>query len=183
MSEHAGSAHRQHDRRLPGVRRANLIRKSAIAVLACAAIIATSLFGVSFVKPFRWKCYRSDSRRVCLEVQHGNLHVQSVVSIDKEFLDLLDFIEGDEPITDGNRVTGFEVGLPYDDASSYRFGFTPQSFPVIILLLAAYPLGALIRGPVRRRRRRRRGLCVKCGYNLTGNTSGVCPECGTEANR
>jgi len=26
--------------------------------------------------------------------------------------------------------------------------------------------------------RRRRGLCVKCGYNLAGNTSGVCPECG-----
>ena len=23
------------------------------------------------------------------------------------------------------------------------------------------------------------GECVTCGYNLTGNTSGVCPECGT----
>ena len=22
------------------------------------------------------------------------------------------------------------------------------------------------------------GLCSTCGYNLTGNTSGVCPECG-----
>ncbi len=22
------------------------------------------------------------------------------------------------------------------------------------------------------------GLCMQCGYNLTGNTSGVCPECG-----
>lgn len=22
------------------------------------------------------------------------------------------------------------------------------------------------------------GLCVSCGYDLTGNTSGVCPECG-----
>ena len=27
--------------------------------------------------------------------------------------------------------------------------------------------------------RRRRGLCTACGYSLTGNTSGVCPECGT----
>ena len=24
-----------------------------------------------------------------------------------------------------------------------------------------------------------RGLCRRCGYNLTGNASGVCPECGT----
>jgi hypothetical protein len=23
------------------------------------------------------------------------------------------------------------------------------------------------------------GCCPSCGYNLTGNTSGVCPECGT----
>lgn len=29
------------------------------------------------------------------------------------------------------------------------------------------------------RRRVRRGLCPICGYDLTGNTSGVCPECGT----
>jgi hypothetical protein len=28
------------------------------------------------------------------------------------------------------------------------------------------------------RRRRMKGLCVACGYNLTGNTSGRCPECG-----
>jgi hypothetical protein len=23
-----------------------------------------------------------------------------------------------------------------------------------------------------------RSICRSCGYNLTGNTSGVCPECG-----
>jgi hypothetical protein len=30
-----------------------------------------------------------------------------------------------------------------------------------------------------RSRRRDAMLCAKCDYNLTGNTSGVCPECGT----
>jgi hypothetical protein len=37
-------------------------------------------------------------------------------------------------------------------------------------------------GVVRRRRRRVRavpGACRNCEYDLTGNISGVCPECGT----
>jgi hypothetical protein len=29
-----------------------------------------------------------------------------------------------------------------------------------------------------RRERRGKGLCAGCGYDLTGNASGVCPECG-----
>ena len=32
--------------------------------------------------------------------------------------------------------------------------------------------------PMRRWRRKRRGLCLDCGYDLTGNASGACPECG-----
>ncbi len=30
----------------------------------------------------------------------------------------------------------------------------------------------------RRARRKRGGFCQHCGYDLTGNVSGVCPECG-----
>ncbi len=30
------------------------------------------------------------------------------------------------------------------------------------------------------RHRPRMGCCGKCGYDLTGNVSGRCPECGTE---
>jgi hypothetical protein len=28
--------------------------------------------------------------------------------------------------------------------------------------------------------RSKEGLCLKCGYDLTGNVSGTCPECGAE---
>jgi hypothetical protein len=46
------------------------------------------------------------------------------------------------------------------------------------IVFAIYPALALVRGPLRRWRRRRRGMCLNCGYNLTGNVSGMCPECG-----
>ena len=54
----------------------------------------------------------------------------------------------------------------------------PFWFPFLIFV--SYPTIAFIRGPLRRYHRRRKGLCVKCGYNLTGNTTGICSECGAE---
>jgi hypothetical protein len=50
----------------------------------------------------------------------------------------------------------------------------------VMLVAAALPLWAAGRWGRRRRRARRlrRGLCPSCGYDLTGNVSGACPECG-----
>ena len=33
---------------------------------------------------------------------------------------------------------------------------------------------------IRRHLRLAEGLCISCGYDLTGNVSGMCPECGTD---
>ena len=51
---------------------------------------------------------------------------------------------------------------------------------MIFILFAGYPTVAFIQSPARQWVRRWRGLCVACGYNLTGNVSGTCPECGTK---
>ena len=41
-------------------------------------------------------------------------------------------------------------------------------------------LGYIVARRIDRRHRKRlaEGHCCHCGYNLTGNVSGVCPECG-----
>jgi hypothetical protein len=57
------------------------------------------------------------------------------------------------------------------------FLFVPFWIPA--LLLAAWPLLGWARPAWIRHRRRRPGLCLYCGYDLTGNTSGRCPECGS----
>ncbi len=56
------------------------------------------------------------------------------------------------------------------------------SFPLwaLFVLLAIYPAVVLYRGPLRRRRRRAKMQCVACGYDLTANVSGICPECGMD---
>ena len=50
-----------------------------------------------------------------------------------------------------------------------------------LALFSVWPLAVLIlRGPLLRRYRRSHGLCTRCGYNLTGNVSLKCPECGSD---
>ena len=42
---------------------------------------------------------------------------------------------------------------------------------------------AIADAPRREERLRAAGRCTYCGYDLTGNVSGVCPECGTPVAR
>ena len=74
----------------------------------------------------------------------------------------------------------FRTGVNRWQQLSPPYSFWLLEIPIWcpIVLFTTYPTIAFIRGPLRRFRRHRKGLCVKCGYNLTGNTSGVCPECG-----
>jgi len=47
---------------------------------------------------------------------------------------------------------------------------------IVLLLLAILPAAYV----VHMKRRIPAGCCAICGYNLTGNTSGTCPECGSK---
>ncbi len=50
---------------------------------------------------------------------------------------------------------------------------------MLFVVLGSYPLYAWLRHTRIRQVRQRTGLCAKCGYDLTGNATGKCSECGT----
>ena len=87
----------------------------------------------------------------------------------------------------GGAGTGL---VSWDQVYAYTGGmarqrqqWVPHWFVVVVTAVlpsarAAGRLGATVRRRMARRRLSRIGLCPSCGYDLTANVSGVCPECG-----
>jgi len=87
------------------------------------------------------------------------------------------------------KVWSSRLGFAYQQESWRNWQATDVYAVVVPFWSLALPAGAfpawrLARAPARRRRRRlAQGLCPACGYNLTGNVSGKCPECGAASGR
>jgi hypothetical protein len=96
-----------------------------------------------------------------------------------------------DPLMNDSFAGGF-VTLILKDRTTYQFaGFVWQEttwraehaivceFPLwfISLLLAAPGTLVLLRR-MRGYRRTSKGLCAHCGYDMSGSSTGVCPECG-----
>ena len=93
----------------------------------------------------------------------------------------------DSPTSKGHLPPDSTVLLYWLSAAS-RYGQPGERyiqvavhFTIPGILLFIYPLHVFRQWlrQYRRNQRHKKGLCVTCGYNLTGNTSGLCPECGS----
>jgi hypothetical protein len=75
------------------------------------------------------------------------------------------------------------ASLPRDPQGHYaRLATLRVPLLLLVIVAACIPAPwAVLRAVrrVRRTRRRQRGYCVSCAYDLRGNVSGLCPECGT----
>ena len=60
--------------------------------------------------------------------------------------------------------------------SGMVFFVLPMWMPTVLFAMAFWICRRFVYW--RRRRRKRLGQCLNCRYNLEGNVSGVCPECG-----
>jgi len=74
---------------------------------------------------------------------------------------------------------GFDIARYTGGRVTLRVLILPYWF--IFVITGALPIYCVVRTQHRYRVRRHRlknNLCISCGYNLTGNISGTCPECG-----
>ncbi|UCG16418.1 MAG: hypothetical protein JSV19_14090 [Phycisphaerales bacterium] len=80
-------------------------------------------------------------------------------------------------------LVGF--GLQVLDAGGIRAASKPLVFSVITVGVCAVNIRWARRNlrALERQRPKKEKLCPTCGYNLRGNVSGVCSECGTRFRR
>ncbi len=158
-----------------------MIRKTIIVMLTLAAVASGVLWIVS-PRHTRWSgALRTDKHAYHAMVRSGGIVLRRTpTAAHKDFGGW--WVTA--PTTRHHRFAGFMVtrrnvtnGEPPKIVGSALTVQLPLWAP--LLVFATYPTIAFIRGPLRRwRARRKPNHCTSCGYNLTGNVSGVCSECG-----
>ena len=184
-----------------------MIRKPAIALLAVVALAAT-VFGLFSAKSIIHRAlWVSDRHVVYFYYRDSEVRLFWLSATEKLVVtfesNVIDFIEpltfravpgrdcDEVVIRSAGTLRPADVGLsgyirstlpgvPIDSCPTVSLRMFRTPIWTVPAFLIAYPIFAFIRGPMRRWRRRRRGVCAGCGYNLTGNESGVCPECGNK---
>ncbi len=158
------------------MRRRHFTLASLLSLLLCLGTVV--LWGVSY----RWAVWvlveppAHNSTYFCLSSDRGGFE-----------LDLGNFTDDLRPLGSGWRIdfNACDVNTmdhAFGESAMRRLWFGYHRWGEwrgVILVpnwtvacLTAIPLIAIVRRP------KPQGVC-KCGYSLTGNTSGTCPECGT----
>ena len=151
-----------------------MIRKTANVILASGAmgVLVVGVWSMKTVGPgLSFTLWRDAQWTLDVAVGEGRMGLFSATPFTGS---------ADDAVPQRWAYLEFGYKCDYFAGASIRVRAVSFPFWYGVLLLAAYPAITWIRGPGRRRRyRREHNWCVKCSYDLTGNTSGICPECGT----
>ena len=135
----------------------------AHSIRILGATLSNDIIHVGFLRYPQWSMSGDDARQVRENVRPGiNWWVEDQVKL---------------PWRSGTFSWQWRPSIRTFGSRGFAF-LTPLWYAT--LALAAYPAIAFIRGPFRRYRRRKRGLCVTCGYDLRGSPERKCSECGSE---
>ena len=161
-----------------------MIRKSAVIILVLVGLSSLLLWMLPRNEVITWSVYKNRQRAPRHNMRVGDWEIQvSCRSRSFEF-DYVRSMSGYQARPTVNKYgpwAGFmyiAAAIPDHRVQVLDMRALLVPFWCVALLFLTYPTTAFIRGALRRYRRRRKGLCLKCGYNLTGNVTGVCSECG-----
>ena len=149
-----------------------MIRKALLIVCGVLLVATIALTAAGFIRPTVAE-WRTASSTAWVSAKPGTLQAA---------------FDPDSPYLSGGGIVLIDPGgggwwsrewLIDAGVDPYGGGhlFVGAWLPLLVLAGAVW----LLARPMIRARRRRPGSCVTCGYDLTGNTSGRCPECGTAA--
>jgi hypothetical protein len=160
-----------------------MIRKAIIVVLTLAAI-GTGLLWVGSYRIWSWHAWTFPLK------DGGKLNAWGIPgSASFGIWEPVENPVGDWSSHHGWGLDPWELpgwdnfSLKWGEHAGGRFWIVRCAYWLPFIAFVFYPTIAFVRGPLRRHRRRKRGLCLKCGYDLTGNVTGVCPECGAEISK
>jgi hypothetical protein len=162
--------------------------KVLVAVLTLGAMATVFLGGVSYVVKMRW-ALAEGRNAASIMLKGGRLYIgyfgdgawtydsHAYTSDSNEyknlrFRELVGFGAYEYTYTAGRQNAA--------QHERHRYIESPLWFPFV--LLSVYPIIRFMRS-LRGDVRTEKGLCHKCGYDLTGNVTGVCSECGTRIRR
>ncbi len=157
------------------IRRA-LIVTSLLLAMATLALIVVSLVSPRYLAQYRdngfWYEIGLEDGRVSVLTLKDNGHIAFTIFVDS-------FARAREIVLQKYGYLPAPIKsnpmFPHAQIQVRQFKID-LGLPVILFL--AYPIIVLVMFVMRKQQRRSEGRCLGCGYHLTGNTSGVCPECG-----
>lgn len=156
------------------------VRVAVFSVSTLANLAAMFVLVFSHTSKLEWRrewgdVEAADYYRVVIGVVNGS--VRAYVSMrPPEYLKGIGWSMGDnvffsEPSWNNLGIHAFNVLGFY-----HRGMLFPLWIPAVLCPICSF---LVIRKPFREWRRREHGRCETCGYDLTGNVSGTCSECGT----
>ena len=170
-----------------------MLRTTLITLLSIAALLSGTAWGVSYGRRIQvaylerldyareWAVHRGVLQFV------SETHLPRPLVVERQYdrtvggIVILEWVIGYDL---QRRWTGYSFDSPRSlQAAGYATLIVVIPLWVPTTLLGIYPLIALARGFVRRLQRRRAGMCLRCGYDLTGNLSCTCPKCGIPVRR
>ena len=173
-----------------------MIRKAIIVVLTFAALATLALAVISFRidyvtihgdLEYGWNPGGIAVNKKCmlfLNADHGEFgiighhYILPSRKVSRVAFDWWAVAYSRDTVTLPPKMVKRDRSLGREATSQRLFWKATVQLWLLLVLFGAYPVTAFIRGPLRRWRRRKRGLCIRCGYNLEGNVSGVCSDCG-----